>query len=208
MNCLCSINTHGFHKPKAVVVVASIPSILNYNFSSPIVANNTNLGCGVIATGTSGAFTATPDIPSWSFTAGNNVASVSIFVSMGVSLANAALNYPVTGSQYCVIDITGSSATGTTWVMIYQNLIFPAGTRTVTWYMQNGGNTNVNAYFTASIGGISGATQNYTTTTGWTQCSFTFTVTTAGTYPLQFTNQVVNNTGNYVVASIGNIVLT
>ena len=187
----------------------AIPVISNYNFALPVnPTNNTNISCGSVGIGAPGAITLTTNIPSWSFTSGNNVGSLSIFITLGATaLATSQLNYPTTNSQFCVLDITGSTVTGTTWVMMYQNLVFTTGTRTLSWYMQNGGNTHANAYFTASIGGISGATQNYTTTNAWVQYSLTFTVITAGTYPIQFTCGVVNNTGAYVVASIGNVVL-
>ena len=213
MNCLCSINTHAFHSPSKAVVVVSYPppTISNYNFASPTVSNNTYNNIASVPQSTAGSITTSQNVQ-WSFTAGNNVGSLQVLLCLGTHiLCSVALNYPSTNSQYICVDIADKTSTGTSWVMMYQNLVFPAGTRTVTWYMCTSDTTwswCSGAYVTASVGGISGATQNYTiTSNSWVQKSFTFTVPTAGTYPLQFTTGVTNPTG-YAISNIGAFVIT
>jgi hypothetical protein len=128
-------------------------------------------------------------------------------MNIGTVWGAGPLNYPTTNSQWCAIDITGTPG-NTSYVTMYQTLVFPVGARTVKWYLQNSGNWDVNSYFTASINGIAGASVTVIPTSVWVQYSLSFTVTTSGLYNLQFTTGVNNCVNQYTVGCIGCVTIT
>ena len=148
MNCLCSINTHGFHKVNAVVAAGTVPLVL-YSFSGSSGTSLLNNATAV--------FDGTMSNSSCISTAQDSTGSGNSFILTTSNYANCALSptYPLT--------ITVASGNGFTCCFWFKSSTYSLGVpiNLITY-------NTVGSYFYIAGGASSTATIEWRNTSLWT----------------------------------------